>query len=401
MPGLDPTEVAALRSATPFTADRIHLNHAGDSPSSAAVLQVQLDHLRRESEIGGYEAAGERATGDAAVYASIARLIGCRPHEIARQEHATAAWNSAYWSLPMEPGQRILTAEAAYGANAVAHLHAERVRGVTVEVVPSDEQGQIDLDVLAERLGTGGGGDVALVALTHVPTNGGLVNPAAEVGRLTRAAGVPFLLDACQSVGHLDLDVAEIGCDLLSATGRKYLRGPRGTGFLYAADSIVDRLVPATPDHHGADWDTARTFRLADGARRFEHWEYNHAAWLGLGAAVDEALTIGIGRIEATIKARADRLRAALADADLPVFDLGAEKCGIVTTNVPGLDAVETVRCLAEAPTPVNASVTTADGTRWDFERRGLDSMVRLSVHITTTDDELDTTVATLQSFHP
>ena len=393
--------VAGLRASTPFVDDRIHLNHAGDSPSSAATLQTQVDHLQRESEIGGYEAALERADDDAAVYDSIARLLGCQPTEIARQEHATAAWNAAYWSVPMEPGQRILTAEAAYGANAVAHLHAERVRGVRVEVIPSDEHGQVDLDALAGRLDDTSAGAVALVALTHVPTNGGLVNPAAEVGRLTRAAGVPFLLDACQSVGQLDLDVGAIGCDLLSATGRKYLRGPRGTGFLYASSAIVDHLVPAQPDHHGADWHQTRDFRLADGAKRFEHWEYSHAAWLGLGTAVDEALAIGLDRIEATVKRQADRLRAGLTDAGLPVFDLGVERCGIVTTGVPGLSAVQAKAGLAAAPVPINASVTTPDSTRWDFERRGLDAMLRLSVHATTTDDEITMAVETMTASAP
>ncbi len=396
-------EVAALRAATPFTADRIHLNHAGDSPSSDDVLTVQRAHLELESTIGGYEAAVALADDERAVYDSIARLIGCRPHEVARHEHATAAWNAAYWSVPMQPGQVILTAEAAYGANAVAHLHAERTRGVTVEVVPSDEHGQIDLVALAERLdrapggaGAAGGGSIALVALTHVPTNGGLVNPAGDVGALARAAGVPFLLDACQSVGQLDLDVDQLGCDLLSATGRKYLRGPRGTGFLYAADSIVDRLVPAHPDHHGAAWSGTRTYDLAPGARRFEHWEYNHAAWLGLGAAVDEAIAIGLDRIEVTIAERAATLRSQLAEAGLPVHDLGVRRCGIVTTTVPGETAAATKQRLAEAATPVNVSVATPDSTRWDFERRGLGAMVRASVHVTTTDDEIDRAVATL-----
>ena len=145
------------------------------------------------------------------------------------------------------------------------------------------------------------GGDVALVSLTHVPTNGGLVNPAAEIGALARSADVPFLLDACQSVGQLDLDVDVIGCDFLSATGRKFLRGPRGTGFLYVRESILDRVRPAQPDHHGADLVTSDRYELAPGAQRFEYWEYNHAAWLGLGAAVEHALSWGTDRIEATV----------------------------------------------------------------------------------------------------
>ena len=172
----------------------------------------------------------------------------------------------------MQPGQRIVTAEAAYGANAIAFMRARDVRGITIDVVPSDDTGQVDVAELERRLDS----DVALVALTHIPTNGGLVNPAVDVGALTKAAGVPYLLDACQSVGQIDLDVEAIGCDLLSATGRKYLRGPRGTGFLYASSTIVDRLHPNHPDHHGAAWTEPHNYELMAGSQRFEYWEYNH-----------------------------------------------------------------------------------------------------------------------------
>ena len=201
------SEVARLRADTPGADNRVHLNHAGSSLPSAATLDRQLEHLRREAYIGGYEAAAEAADESAAVYDSIAALINAAPNEIARLEHATLAWNAAFWSIPMQPGQRILTAEAAYGANAVGFLRAVERHGVEIDVVPSDESGQVDVGELANRLDD----DVALVAITHIPTNGGLVNPAAEIGALTREAGVLYLLDACQSVGHLHIDVEALG----------------------------------------------------------------------------------------------------------------------------------------------------------------------------------------------
>lgn len=384
-------EVATLRRDTPGVEHRVHLNHAGASLSPDPVLETYIGHLRREAEIGGYEAADEAVEREHGVYASIAALIGAAPDEIARADHATAAWNAGFWSVPMSAGQRILTAEAAYGANAVAFLRAQERRGVVIDVVPSDTSGQVDVGELERRLDD----DVALVAITHVPTNGGLVNPVAPIGELTSAAGVPYLVDACQSVGQLQIDVDEIGCDLLSSTGRKFLRGPRGTGFLYARSSITDRLHPDHPDHHGATWDRPEGYRLDPGARRFEHWEYNHAGWLALGRAVDYATAIGLGRIETTVRLRADQLRTLLRDSDLPVFDLGQSRCGIVTTSIAGREPT-TVRDELRTRS-INTSVTAPDGTRWDFTRRGLDSMLRISVHYLTTEAELDAAVDALR----
>ena len=387
---LSDAEVQAARAATPGCDQVIHLNHAGSSLPTRAVLSTQLEHLKREAAIGGYEAAAERADDDAAVGASIAHLIGADANAIARMEHATAAWNAAFWSVPMQSGQRIVTARAAYGANAIGFLRAAERRGVTIDVVPDDEHGQVDVAELAARLDD----DVALVALTHVPTNGGLVNPAERVGELTRAAGVPYLLDACQSVGQLDLDVDRLGCDLLSATGRKYLRGPRGTGFLYASPAIVDRLIPDQPDHHGADWTAPMEYSLGDGARRFEYWEYNHAAWLGLGTALDEALALGLDRIEATVTERATHLRGALTEAGLRVMDLGERRCGIVTVDIPHARPVQA----ALRAQGINCSVTSAASTRFHAAARDLSDMLRMSVHYITTADEVETAVEALAS---
>lgn len=384
-------EISAARAVTPGAERVIHLNHAGSSLPPQVVLDTQIEHLRAEATIGGYEAAAAASDRCDGVYDSVARLIGASASEIARMEHATAAWNAAFWSVPMRPGQHIVVHDHEYGANIVAFLAAADRRGVHIDRVPSDPSGQVDLEAVADRLRTK---DVALVSLTHVPTNGGLVNPAEEVGALTRAAGVPFLLDACQSLGQRVLDVDEIGCDLLSATGRKYLRGPRGTGLLYVRSSIVESLQPAQPDHHGAELVAADRFEFAEGARRFEHWEHNVAGWLGLGAAVDHALGWGIDRIEATVTERAAQLRERLADAGLIVWDEGVERCGIVTVTHPRVDAEALRARLVEHR--INATTTPAGSARWDVERRNLPTLLRLSVHVTTTPDEVARTVEVL-----
>lgn len=387
-------EIAAARADTPGCAPGgvIHLNHAGASLPTRRTLDAQIRHLHDEADIGGYEAAAAAGERRAAAYGSIARLIGARPEEIARAEHATAAWNAAFWAVPMQPGQRILVHDQEYGANIVAFLHAAEHRGARLERVRSDASGQVDVDDLERRIR---GGDVALVSLTHVPTNGGLVNPAAEVGRVASAAGVPFLLDACQSVGQRCIDVDEIGCDFLSATSRKYLRGPRGAGFLYVRSSMLDRVVPSQPDHHGAVLVAADRYEWAEGAQRLEHWEHNVAAWLGLGAAADQALDIGMERIEATVERCAEELRVMLADAGLRVHDDGAVRCGIVTTSKAGVDAVELRQHLAAHR--VNSTTTTPDAARWDVERRDLPTLLRLSVHYTTTADEMAAAVDLLR----
>ena len=381
---LRPEEIEEQRAITPGTASVAHFNHAGSSLPTQAVLDTQLDYLTQEATIGGYETAGLTLEAHDAVYDSIAALIGASREEISRAEHATAAWNAAFWSLPMEQGQRIVTVEAEYGANAVAFLRAKERFGVTIEVVPSSPTGGVDLDAMAATLAD----DVAVVALTHVPTNGGLINPAAEVGALTKKAGIPYLLDACQSAGQLVLDVDDLNCDFLLVTSRKYVRGPRGSGFLYVSSGILPRLTPDQPDHHGAPWVEADRYELRDDARRFEHWEFNHAAWHGLGAAVDHAATVGMDRIEVTVEERATELRSALAEHGFSTFDVGAQQSGIVTTTIGGINPAEVKALLAERS--INVSVTTPDSTWWDALERGLSEMIRASVHYLTTRDEID-----------
>jgi selenocysteine lyase/cysteine desulfurase len=388
-------DVARARAETPGCGERIHLNNAGASLMSRRVLDTQLGHLRLEARIGGYEAA--RATEDAFedIYQSIARLIGSSTDEIALVENATAGWNLAFHSIALQPGDTILTAEAEYAANFIAYLKAAKDHGARVQVIPSDETGQLDIDALRNAIDD----RTRLISITHVPTNGGLVNPAEEVGTIAREAGVPYLLDACQSVGQLDLDVDRLQCDFLAATGRKYLRGPRGTGFLYVRRSMLENVTPPMVDLHGATWMELDRYELRSDARRYENWEFNHAAVRGLGVAVDEAMGWGLPAIEERVVGLGASLRSKLTRAGFDVYDLGRRLCGIVSVHVPGIAAVDVRDRLFERA--INVSVTTPSSTRIDAERRGLPNLLRLSVHYFNTDEELDSTVSALTDLGP
>jgi cysteine desulfurase / selenocysteine lyase len=379
-------DVERARAETPGCDGVVHLNNAGASLVPRRVLEVQLDWLRDEAVVGGYELADRREGDRQRTYEAVAGLVGAGSHEIALVENATFAWHQAFWSLPLQRGDRILTCSTAYASDFISFLQAERRRGVHVEVIPDDESGQVSLAGLAQMLDVGG---VGLVAITHVPTNGGLVNPAAEVGRLAGEAGVPFLLDACQSVGQLPVDVEELGCDLLSATGRKFLRAPRGTGFLYARDTLLDRLDPAFLDLAGATWVAEDRYELRPDARRFENWEFNMAALAGLGEAAGYAQEWGIPAIAARVTALAEGLRARLGDVPgVTVHDVGERRCGIVTFSQEGIEAPDVRHRLGEQGFSV--SVSAASSTLLDFDRRQLPPLVRASVHYYNTDDELD-----------
>ncbi|MDQ5936197.1 MAG: cysteine desulfurase / selenocysteine lyase [Cyanobacteriota bacterium erpe_2018_sw_21hr_WHONDRS-SW48-000092_B_bin.40] len=385
--------VEQARLDTPATKERLHFNNAGAALMPESVLATVINHLQLEAKIGGYEAANQEATRLEKVYRSIAQLINCQPDEIAVVENATRAWDMAFYSMPLKVGDRILTACNEYASNYIAFLQMAKLRGVEIDVVENDQYGQIDLTRLKEKIDD----KVKLIAITHVPTNGGLINPAAAVGKLAKEHKIPYLLDACQSVGQLVIDVEEIGCDLLSATGRKYLRGPRGTGFLYVRKSILEKLEPPFLDLHAAEWSSLNQYEMRPDARRFENWECNVAAKLGLGQAVDYALNLGLSNIEHQVTALAKQLRMALAALpSVSVQDLGENKCGIVTFTVAGHSALEVKTYLASKA--INVAASTLSGTRIDMENRGLADLVRASVHYYNTEEEIAKFCAAVQS---
>lgn len=392
VPRIARLDVQRARRETPGCAHVVHLDNAGAALMPAVVLERTVAHLQLEARIGGYQAAAREAAGIDAIYGSVARLLGCGPDEIAVMDSATRAWTMACYAIPFRQGDRILTSVAEYASNFIAFLQLARRHDLSIEVVPNDETGQLSVPALRELIDD----RVRLISLTHVPTNGGLVNPAAEVGAVAREAGVLYLLDACQSGGQLPLDVEELGCDLLSITGRKYLRGPRGTGLLYARRDVLDQLPPPVLDKHAAQWVARDRYDLRPDARRFETWECNVAAKLGLGTAIQYALEWGLPTIRDRIYRLAEGLRGQLAQLrGVQVRDVGAERCGIVTFTVVDMPAEQVKELLARHH--INVSVSRTPSTRLDMEDRGLDELVRASVHYYNTTDELESLCRVLQ----
>jgi selenocysteine lyase/cysteine desulfurase len=381
------------RTDTPGVAHRIHLNNAGAALMPRPVYQAIAEHLHLELEIGGYEAFDARAEAIAAGYGDLARLVGARPEQIAVTSSATDAFVLALSAFDWQPGDRIVTTRCDYISNQIQYLSLARRRGVEILHAPDLGEGGVDPEGVAALLARGG---VKAVAATWVPTNSGLVQDVEAVGEACEAAGVPYLVDACQAAGQVPVDVHRLRCDYFSTTARKFLRGPRGIGFLYVSERALRRGdAPLFPDMRGAEWIAPGEFRLADGARRFEEWERPYALQLGMAAAARYALEVGVETIQARAWALAARLREALAAIPgVRVLDRGTTRCAIVTFCVAGRDSQEIARELGRHG--INAGVSFREYGIFDFDDKGVRDAVRVSPHYYNSEEEVGRVVEVL-----
>lgn len=381
------------RQLTPGTNNVIHFNNAGAALMPTPVTETTVDYLKEESSYGGYETARAHRQQLDEVYDNIATLINADSSEIALQENATAAWNNAFFAIDFEDGDRILTSVSEYASNYISYLKLQEAKNITIKVIPNDDSGQTSLQALSEMITN----EVKLVSITHIPTNSGLVNPVEEIGKIAKKHNCLYLVDACQSLGHYPVDVEKIGCDMLSATGRKYLRGPRGTGFLYASNAILDRLSPPFLDLHAAEWTSENEYIVRNDARKFENWESNYAAISGLNQAVAYANNLGIHNIWDRIVTLANQLRQKLSNIhSVTIRDIGSVKGGIVTFTVDKMSAQEVQNHLSEHQ--INVSISGKSSTLLDMDSRSLDEVVRASVHYYNTEEEIEKLITVLKS---
>jgi len=388
-------DVRQWRDETPGCAHCIHLNNAGAGLMPRSVLDVITGHLDREANFGGYESADDAEGAITETYTNLARLLGTQPRNIAVVENSTVAFFQALSAFDFCPGDVIVTTRNDYISNQLAYLSLAKRHGIEVRRAEDLPTGGVDPQSVKDLLRSV---HVRLLAVTWVPTNSGLMQPVTALGDIAEAAGVPYLVDACQAVGQIPVDVAELHCDFLSGTARKFLRGPRGIGFLFVSDRALKRGdFPLYIDMRGAEWVSADRFAPVEDARRFENWEFPYSLVLGLGEAARYALSVGVERSGRRARELALRLRAALRELrGVRVLDRGADLAAIVTAEISGWDSQELCQILRQRG--INTSASLRAYAVIDMDDKHASAALRLSPHYYNTEDEIDSAVNTLQS---
>lgn len=381
---LNEKDVQRFRAETKGTKEIIHFNNAGSSLPPDVVVNSVVSYLHEEAANGGYETEAKYKIELDKTYKLIAKLINAEPEEIAIVENASTAWWIAFNGINFKPGDEIIASEFEYVTNYIGLISAQKRYKVIIKVIYNDVHGNYRIDQLEKAISE----RTKLILATHIPSTAAGILPVAEIGKIARKNNILYLVDACQSVGHIPVDVKRIDCDMLAVTGRKYLRAPRGTGFLFIKKSIQNQLNATVMDGFSASSVIIDAYKLRDDARRFELYEKSRALTLGLGKAVEYALSIGIDRISQRIVYLADIMRRQLSDiSGITVHDFGSELCGIITFSMRDVGCLTVKNKLAEKH--INISVGQAKSTIYFMEKNKLQTILRASVHYYNNEDEI------------
>lgn len=367
--------------------NKLFFNSAGASLMPRSVTEKITKYLHREERFGGYKVAEQQAEEIAEFHQQVVQLIGCPTRNVTFAQSASAAYMQALSSIPLYAKDVIITSEVDYTSNFLRFLSLHKKRGVVFKIIKSLPNGDLDITHFRQLIEQY---PVKLVAVTHIPTNSGLVQDVATIGEICAAENLIFLLDSCQSIGQMDVNLKDIKCDFLTATGRKFLRGPRGTGFLYVSDRILDKgYAPLLLDGGNATWTGNDTYELMDSAERFGNWEKPYAMLTGLTEALRYLNAIGIKNIEKQNNVIMKRLRNNLsAIPSVTCYDLGTETSNIFTFRKEGKTLEETQHCFSKKN--VYYGVSQKNQGQIDFNKKGVDWVVRLSPHYFNTKEEID-----------
>lgn len=388
--------IEALRAQTPGCKTKIHFNNAGASLMPQPVIDAMQQHINLEATIGGYESADLKAKDIAGFYDAAAQLVNGKAGNIAFTSSATNSFARALSCIPFREGDSILLANEDYISNQFAFFSLQKRFNLKIFRASSLKEGGVDVEDMKRLMDKH---HPKLVTLTHVPSNSGLIQPVEEVGMLCKERNIYYLVDACQSAGQIPLDVEKIHCDFLSATMRKFLRGPRGAGFLYVSDKIInEKLEPLFIDMRGGDWIATNEYQVRMDARRFEDWEIPYALLLGSKAAIELANTLGLENIKQRNSQLCDRIRKELSELNgFRLLDIGREQSSIITVAIRGQKPTDVLQGLRKEN--INTSIGNKHFALIDFEAKQVDWALRISPHYYNTEEEIDHLINALKKY--
>ena len=348
--------------------------------------------IKLEASIGGYEAAALQNNAIKMFYQQAARLLNCKPGNIAFTASATDSYTRALSSIPFKEGDYILTDTDDFISNQIQFLSLQKRLGIRIAHIDNAPEGGVDMNDLEYKLNKL---KPRLLAITHIPTNSGLVQPVHAIAKIYRNYSESqddttcYILDACQSAGQMKLDVDALQCDFLSVTARKFLRGPRGTGFLYISDRALQQgLEPMFIDMRGAEWISKDIYQVREDATRFEDWEFAYALVLGTSAAIEYCLAIGEDKIWQQVKYLSNLMRDELSSiSNLRLLDRGPETGALVTFHVKNQQPRYIVEELLKHK--INVVPSYRGFAVLDFDEKQVEWAIRASPHYYNTADEV------------